>query len=236
VRRGTAVLWGHLAAAWYCAVCEWSLSSIGRAAALHKWGDALPRFGSERAFAGAQGVQGAAGEDAVFGACSRRQPHSDATRFATLCDWHWIGCALPREDVGAFGVVPRVGIAAWAEAAHDCCIGLGVAGANGKNGSDGKEGIGAVLTSFVLPGEAALPAVRFLGLCCVCLPRALCALPSVVWLCSGLGVRGAVGICAWPVVTAPTQGSPAHGAGVCACRRRWERWSEGRQGRHRRQG
>ena len=77
--------WGHLAAAWYCAVCEWSLSSIGRAAALHKWGDALPRFGSERAFAGAQGVQGAAGEDAVFGACRRRQPHSDATGFATLC-------------------------------------------------------------------------------------------------------------------------------------------------------
>jgi len=149
------VLWGHLAAAWYCAVCEWSLSSIGRAAALHKWGDALPRFGSERAFAGAQGVQGAAGEDAVFGACSRRQPHSDATRFATLCDWHRIGCALPREDVGAFGVVPRVGIAAWAEAAHDCCMGLGVAGVNGKNGVDGAQGpagIGAVLTLCVAWG------------------------------------------------------------------------------------
>ena len=190
------MLWGHLAAAWYCAVCEWSLSSIGRAAALHKWGDALPRFGSERAFAGAQGVQGAAGEDAVFGACSRRQPHSDATRFATLCDWHRIGCALPREDVGAFGVVPRVGIAAWAEAALDCCMGLGVAGATGPTGAAGTAGIGAVLTSFVLPGEPALPAVRFMGLCCVCLPWALCALPSVVWLCSGLGVRGAAGICA----------------------------------------
>ena len=159
--------WGHLAAAWYCAVCEWSLSSIGRAAALHKWGDALPRFGSERAFAGAQGVQGAAGEDAVFGACRRRQPHSDATGFATLCDGHRIGCALRREDVGAFGVVPRVGIAVWAEAAHDCCMGLGVAGATGPTGAAGTAGIGAVLTSFVLPGEPALPAVRFLGLCCL---------------------------------------------------------------------